>query len=161
MICFAGFSHFLLKWRSFVTPRVKTLIVKFRLLSRKAPISWMFFSLIDIVSNIDYPVFGDLIKVVGTTLPTFIPRLLSYLRGRDGNFECDFYKNIKDTFNEGLPYITHFAVLHLFLRTPQILLTFIRQVTLIKSNFRKKLAFSLEYRSNNSILLAYIANCSG
>ena len=96
-----------------------------------------------------------------TTLQPFISRLPSYLRGWDGYFECDFYKNMKDAFNEGLPYITHFVVLHPFLRRPQILLTFTTQLTLIKSNLRKKLAFSLEYSSNNSILLVYIANCSG
>ena len=68
---------------------------------------------------------------------------------------------MKDAFNEGLPYITHFVVLHPFLRRPQILLTFTTQLTLIKSNLRKKSAFSLEYSSNNSILLVYIVNCSG
>ena len=105
--------------------------------------------------------FGDLSKVVRTTLPPSMPRFLSYLRGWDEYFECDFYKNMKDVFNEGLPYITHFVVLHPFLRRPQILLTFTTQLTLIKSNLRKKSAFSLEYSSNNSILLVYIANCSG
>ena len=82
------------------------------------------------------------------------------LRGWDGYFECHFKKNMKDAFNEGLPYITHFLVLHLFLRRPQVLLTYTRlDIYYIKSNL--KLAFSLEYSSNNSILLVYIANCSG
>ena len=49
-------------------------------------------------------------------------------------WEWLFYKNMKNTFNEGLPYITHFVVLHPFLKRPQILLTFIRHLTLIKSN---------------------------
>ena len=49
---------------------------------------------------------------------------------------------MKDTLNEGLPYITHFAVLHLYLRRPQILLTFIRQMI-----FRKKVSlfFGIEF----------------
>ena len=45
---------------------------------------------------------------------------------------------MKDTFNEGLPYITHFAVVHPFLRRPQILLTFIRRLTLVKSKLIKQ-----------------------
>ena len=94
-------------------------------------------------------------------LPPSIPRLLSYWSGWGGYFECDFHKNMKDAFNEGLPYITHFIVLHSFLRRTQILLTFTTQLNLIKSNLRKKSAFSLEYSSNNSILLVYIANCRG
>ena len=121
----------------------------------------MFFPLIDIISNIDYPVFGDLSEVVRTTLPHSIPRLLSYLRGWDGYFQCAFYKNMKDAFDEGLPHIAHFVVLHPFLRRPQILLTFTIQLTIIKSKVRKKSSFSVEYSSNNSILLVYIANCSG
>ena len=53
---------------------------------------------------------------------------------------------MKDVFNEGLPYISHFVALHLFLRRPQISLTIIRHLTLIKSNFimQKKLALSFE-----------------
>ena len=38
---------------------------------------------------------------------------------------CLFNVN-KDAFNEGLPCITHFVVLHPFLRRPQVLLTFTR-----------------------------------
>ena len=45
---------------------------------------------------------------------------------------------MKDSFNERLTYITPFVVLHPFLRRPQILLTFIRHLTLIKSNLIKK-----------------------
>ena len=60
-------------------------------------------------------------------------------------------------YNECLSYITHFVVLHPFLRRPQILLTFIRQITLIKSNLRKKEASPLEYSSNNLIVLVYIS----
>ena len=153
MICFTGFSSFLHKWRSFARPQVKTLIVKFRLLSRKTPISLMFFSLIGIVSNTDYLDFGDLIKVVRTTLPPSIPRLLFYFRGWNGNFECDFYKNMKDTFNEFLSNITNYVVLHPFLRTQHSSLSFIRQLILI-------IAFPLKYSSNNSILVGYIANYS-
>ena len=78
----------------------------------------MFFPLRDIISNTDYPVFW------GTTLPPSIPRILSFLRGWDGYFECDFYKNMKDVFNEDLPYITHFVVFNPSLRRPQKLLTF-------------------------------------
>ena len=59
-------------------------------------------------------------------------------------------------------YIIHFVVLHPFpRRRPQIWLTFTRQMTLIKSDLRKQIAFSLEYSWNNSILLVYIPNCSG
>ena len=68
---------------------------------------------------------------------------------------------MKDVFNEGLLYITHFVVLHPVLRRPQILLIFTTQLTQIKNKLRKRLAFSLEYSSNNSILLVYIANYSG
>ena len=64
------------------------------------------------------------------------------------------------TFNEGLSDIT-FVSLHPFLRRPQILLTVIIHLTLIKSNLsEKKLAFSFEKSLNNSILLVLIANCS-
>ena len=45
---------------------------------------------------------------------------------------------MKDAFNEGLSNITHFIVFHPFLRRPQILLTFVRHLTLIKSNLIKK-----------------------
>ena len=59
---------------------------------------------------------------------------------------------MKDVFNEGLSYITHFTALHLFLRRPQISLTIIRHLTLIKSNFIKQNKFLF------SILLMHIAN---
>ena len=72
---------------------------------------------------------------------------MSYLRGWDRYCECDFYKNMKDVFNYGLPYIISFVVLHPFLRRPQILLTFTTQLTLIKSDLGKQLAFSLKYSS--------------
>ena len=70
---------------------------------------------------------------------------------------------MKDAFNEGQPYITHFVLLHPFLRRPQVLLAFTRlDIYYIKNNSRKKpLAFSLEYSSNNSRFLVYIAKCSG
>ena len=45
---------------------------------------------------------------------------------------------MKDTFNESLPFITHFIALHPFLGKPQISLTFIRHLTLIKSSLTKK-----------------------
>ena len=45
---------------------------------------------------------------------------------------------MKDAFNEGLPYITHSVVLHLFLRRPHILLTLVRHLTLINSNLLKQ-----------------------
>ena len=55
---------------------------------------------------------------------------------------------MKDQLNEGLPYITYFViyfVLHPFLTRQQILLTFIRRLTLIKSNLSKKVvALSFE-----------------
>ena len=77
--------------------------------------------------------------------------------GWDGYFECDFYKNMKNEFNEGPSYINHFAVPHLFLRRPQMSSTFTTHLILIKNN----LAFSFEYSSNNSILLVYIENFTG
>ena len=76
--------------------------------------------------------------------------------GWDGYFECDSYKNMKNEFNEGPSYINHFVVPHLFLRRPQMSSTFTTHLILIKNNLRKKLAFSFEYSSNNSILLVYI-----
>ena len=51
----------------------------------------------------------------------------------------DFYiKNIKDAFNDGLPHITHFVVLHPFLKRSQTFLTFIRHLKIIKSNLIKQ-----------------------
>ena len=47
-------------------------------------------------------------------------------------------KNIKKAFNEALLYVTHFVVLYLFLKRPRILLTFIKHLTLIKSNLIKQ-----------------------
>ena len=43
MTCIAGFSNFLHIVRSFARPKVQTLVVKIRLLSRKTPISECFF----------------------------------------------------------------------------------------------------------------------
>ena len=45
---------------------------------------------------------------------------------------------MKDVFYEDLPYITYSVVFHPFLRRPQILLTFIRDLTLINSNLIKQ-----------------------
>ena len=53
---------------------------------------------------------------------------------------------MKDAFNEGLPYITQFIALHLFLKGPQILLTFIRHLALIQSNLIKQNKISLLFR---------------
>ena len=63
--------------RSFPRSQIKIVIVKFRLLSRKTLISWIFFPYIYVFSNIDYPIFGNLNKVVGIILTSSIP--LSYL----------------------------------------------------------------------------------
>ena len=72
-----------------------------------------------------------------------------------------FYENMKDTFSEGLSYITHFAVLHPFLTRTHILLTFIRHLTLTKSNLSEKNeVFSFEESLSNSILLVHIAKGS-
>ena len=68
---------------------------------------------------------------------------------------------MKNAFNEGLSYINHFVVPHLFLRRPQMSSTFTTHLILIINNLRKKLAFSFEYSSNNSILLVYIENFNG
>ena len=56
--------------------------------------------------------------------------------------------------------VTHFNILHPLLRRSQILLTFIRHLTLIKSTLRKKIALSFEKSSNYAILLVHIAHCS-
>ena len=53
---------------------------------------------------------------------------------------------MKDIFNEDLPYITHFVAFHRFLRRPQILLTFIRNLTLTKGNVRERSYPSLSNR---------------
>ena len=46
---------------------------------------------------------------------------------------------MKDPFNEGKADITHFVILHPFLKRSKILLTLIKHLTLIKSNLSKKL----------------------
>ena len=84
------------------------------------------------------------------------PVSLSYLKGWTKNFEW-FYLMIY------LMRAYHILLILLslsFLRRPQILLTFIRHLTLTKSNLikQKKFAFSFEQKSNNSILLVDIAN---
>ena len=124
--------------------QVKTLIVKFRLLSRKLQsLAFHIFPLIDIVSNIDYHFFGNLSNVIGTNLTTVLLEKLGWKF-----WVWIFYKNIKDTFNECIPYITHFAAFHLFLRRSQILWTFIRHLTSIKSNISKtsRLLFQIEFK---------------
>ena len=63
MTYFGGISYFFCINES----KVKTLIVKLRLQLRKNV-----FSINSIVSNIDYPIFGNLSKVVETTLPPAI-----------------------------------------------------------------------------------------
>ena len=60
-----------------------------------------------------------------------------------------FCKNMKDAFNEGLPYTAHFVVSHSFLRWSHNLLTFIIQLTLINSNLIKKkdsLLFQIKFK---------------
>ena len=79
--------------------------------------------------------FGILSKVVGTNLPP--PTPLTYPKRWNGSFEWLFCKNIKEAFNDRLPYINHFVILHSFLRISQILLTFTRYLTVIKSNFKQ------------------------
>ena len=49
-----------------------------------------------------------------------------------------FYWNMRDAFIEGLPYITHFVVFYSFRMRPKVLLTLIRYLALVKSNFNKK-----------------------
>ena len=46
---------------------------------------------------------------------------------------------MKDPFNEGKADITHFVILHPFLKRSKILLTLIKHLTLIKSNLSKKI----------------------
>ena len=73
-----------------------------------------------------------------------------------------FYKNTNHAFNEGLPYITHFIVLHQFLRRPHNLLTFIRHLTLIEKNLIKQKNISLLFRIKfkQFHILVHLANCS-
>ena len=132
---FCRFFIFLHIWRSFARPQIKTLIVKFRLLSRKILIQWMFFPLINIFSNINYPIFWWLQQSCWEHPPTsYTTALLKWVGWKF--WVWLFYKNMKDTFNEDLPYITYFVVFHPFLRRPQILLTFIRHLTLRKIDFK-------------------------
>ena len=42
------------------------------------------------------------------------------------NFEFEFCKNIEDKFNGGMPCITYYVALHVYIRRSQILLTFNR-----------------------------------
>ena len=65
-------------------------------------------------------------------------------------------KNIKKAFNEALPYITHFVVLYLFLKRLRILLTFIRHLTLIKSNLIKQKKKKKEKKKRKNILLIWV-----
>ena len=108
----------------------------------------MFFPLIDIVSNIDYPIFWYFERSCWDHYPTFYTTVL--LKVVEWKFWVWlFYKNIKDAINEGLPYITHFAVLHPFLRGPQISSRFIRHLTLIHSKFIKQknsLLFRIKFK---------------
>ena len=129
LTCFAGFwyTFFMHIWRSFARPQVKTLIVKLKLLSRKNPISEGFFQIFTHFTHFLVPT---------SFLPTSYTIIL--LKGVEWKFWVWlFYKNMKDVFSEGLPYITHLVVLHSFLRRPQILLKFIRDLTLMKRNLIK------------------------
>ena len=105
------------------------------------------FPLIDIVSNMDYPFFWWLKQSCRDHLPNSYTIVL--LKELGWKFWVWlFYKNMKDTFNEGLPYIIHFIVFHPILRRLQILLTVIRHLILIKSNLSKKngLLFRIEFK---------------
>ena len=62
---------------------------------------------------------------------------LTDLRGWNGNSDWRFYKNMKEAFHEGLPYISHLVFLYTFLTRPHIFLTFIKHLTLINSNLIK------------------------
>ena len=116
---FCRFFIFFLIWKSLARPQIKTLIVKFRLLSRKTPIPWMFFPLINIVSNVDYPIFWWFKQTCQDHPPTSYNTVLLKEVGWEF-WMWLFYKIMKDTFNEDLPYITHFDVFHPFLRRTQI-----------------------------------------
>ena len=76
--------------------------------------------------------FGTLNKIVGTPLPPSYHCLIQ--RGGMEILSMNFYKNMKDTLSQGMSYITHYVVFHPFPRRPHFLLTFIRHMTLIKSN---------------------------
>ena len=45
---------------------------------------------------------------------------------------------MKDVFNEGIPFITHFVFRHPFLRRLQFLSTFIKHLTLVDSKLIKQ-----------------------
>ena len=108
-----------------------------RLLSKKPQIPWIFFPLINIVSNTDYLIFWWLKQSCQDHPPTSYTTVL--LKGVGWKFwEWLFYKNMKDTLYEDLPYMTHFAVFQPFRRRRQILLTFIRHLTLTKSKLSKR-----------------------
>ena len=139
--------HILLHiWRSFARPQVKT-DCKTQFNVKENSNLKILFPLIDIFSHIYYPIFGNLSKVVETILSP--PISLSYLKGCHRNFGWLFYKNMKNAFNKGLPYITHFVVFDQFLRRPKLLLTSIRHLTLIKTNLIKKknsLLFQINFK---------------
>ena len=125
-ILFRFFMYiFLHIWRSFASPQVEISNSSVQITVKKNSNLRMFFSLIDIVSNIDYPIFGKQSKVVRTTLPPPIP--LSCLKVEWKFWMWLFYKNMKDAFN-CIP----------FLMRPQILLTLIRHLTSIKRDFIKQ-----------------------
>ena len=128
-------------------PKYGTLIVKLRLLSRKNLISEFFFHYQTLSPTQITQFFGNLSEVAGTTIQPPIP--LSYIRGRNGNFEFDFSIKILRIHLLKACHITHFAVLHPFLRGPQILLRFIRHLTLIHSHFIKQknsLLFRIKFK---------------
>ena len=110
---------------------------KTRLLSKKPQIPWIFFLLLNIVSNTDYLIFWWLKQSCQDHPPTSYTTVL--LKGVGWEFwEWLFYKNMKDTLYEDLPYMTHFAVFHPFQRRRHVLLTFIRHLTLTKSKLSKR-----------------------
>ena len=125
--------HILHIWISFARPQIKT-DCKVNITVKKNPSS-MFFPLINIVSNKDYPIYDDL-SCWDHLTTSYITVLLIGVGWKF--WVWLYYKNMKDTFNEDPPYITHFVALHPFLQWPQTLLTFIRHLTLTKSNLSRK-----------------------
>ena len=76
VVCFPIFSYFFCVSWSFARPQAKTHVVKFRLLLIEtliSDVSWIFFLLLDNISNSDYSVCYNLSTVAAPTKPTANP----------------------------------------------------------------------------------------
>ena len=146
MTCFAEISSFLEYMRIIWWTLSANSDYKTQITVKKSSNLRMFFPLTDIVSNINYPSFWLFKQSCWDHPPTFYTTVLPK-RVERKFWVWLFYKNMKDGFTEGLPYITHFVVYHPFLRRPQILLTCIKRLALMKSDLikeKQKLHFPFE-----------------